>query len=538
MPDALKDQPTSEVQAQEDLIVAFVQEAFPELDLSPGTVLRDIVVRIYGHLDVRLQQELAVAQASNSLLEISKNPDLADATQVDRVLSNFNVSRAAGAKATGKVRLYFTTGDSLVINTNWVITLAGKTFAPSAGFVLLQAANATGAANERILTSSGNLYTCTIDVIAVSSGAAGNIRGGTAISAASYALRNYSFGKADADFAGGSDDDTTADMLAKLKAGVVGKVFGGREHIRAKLKAQFPGVVDCGVVGMLDEEMTRDLVDGVHTGNRVDLYVKTARYPSRVNERLLATLLSYDSVLGGIYEFTLPIDKAAGMYLVESIRSEQAQLGTYEVQSDVRLASSTELHVTPSVSDFTFSSFQTVQIRFLVPPAHMQKYSYSLAPTSTAYFEVQYLRLPDIAEVQNYVDSPAERSLTADMLVKAPVPGLASVSMSISVPGSGITVDLDAVKAAIASRFNAFEMGSRIQASALVNAAYSVLPQGCTIDLPVQMYALIVRPDLTHDVLMSTSELLAPTQPGLAVSRNTVAFFLEASQVDIALRYC
>ena len=538
MVNSLANQPAADVLAKEEQIVAFINETYPEYDLSPGTVLRDIVIRIYAHLETRLQEKLDLATYSSSLLEISKDPSIADSAQVDRVLSNFNVSRSEGGKATGKVRLMLSSNESFVINVNTVFTISGKTFVPVTSFVLLKPENATGAPNERLFSTLGAYYSVLIDVVATSSGASGNIRGGTALTSISPNLKSYVSGKADADFSGGADADTNEVLLTKMKTGVVGKAFSGREHIKAKLKAQFPGVVDCGVVGMLDPEMTRDIVDGLHTGNRVDLYVKTARYPSRILDTVTATLVSYDLTLGGLFEFTVDKENAAGLYLVESIRSEDSQAGSYEIVEDTRLSIDSSLHVTPSATDFTFSAYQTVKIRFRVPPSNMSMYAYALAPSTTAVFQVTYLQAPNIAEVQNYVDSPAERSLTADMLVKGPIPALSSVCLRIRAPGTGVVIDENAVKAAVTNTFNSYEIGSKIPGSALVHAAYGVIPVGCYIDLPIQMYAVLVRPDLSRIVLQSTSDLVAPNEPTRGVSKNTVAFYLEASQVDVTVEYC
>ena len=83
----LASQSASTVYSKEEQIAAFVQAAYPTLDLSPGTALRDLVVRIYAHLETRIQEQIDLALVSSSLSEISKDPSAVDAAQLERVLS-------------------------------------------------------------------------------------------------------------------------------------------------------------------------------------------------------------------------------------------------------------------------------------------------------------------------------------------------------------------------------------------------------------------------------------------------------------------
>ena len=123
----LAQQNPESVFAKEEQIISFVQAAYPTIDLSPGTALRDLVVKMYAHLETRVQEQIDLALISSSLLEISKNPDLVDDEQVERVLSNFNISRAQGSTATGIIRVFLQTSASTVIPPNTVFTVGGQT---------------------------------------------------------------------------------------------------------------------------------------------------------------------------------------------------------------------------------------------------------------------------------------------------------------------------------------------------------------------------------------------------------------------------
>lgn len=581
----LAEQSPDTVFAKEEQIIAFVQAAYPTLDLSAGTALRDLVIKLYAHLETRIQEQIDLALVSSSLLEISKDPNAVDDTQVERVLSNFNVTRGEGSTASGTVRMFFSSSSSVVMSTDVRLTLGGVQFKPASSYILVSSDNYTGSSAQRILEASGSLYTTTIEVVAVDSGSAGNIRSTTVMSGITPTFSTLVSAKADSDFTGGADADDNVALLAKAKTGVVGKVFGGRDHIKAKLKSQFSGVSDVGVVGFLDPEMTRDLSSGIHIGNRVDLYVKSATYPSRIQEKVAAQMISYDvQNQEALFEIVLPPSKAAGLYTVESIRSLVSQSSSFEIVSDVRTMEGNTLHYVSDLTAAAFTAYQKVTLRFNVPYSNVKEaatpvalsiitsgtvlnpnpwYANEYVETSSTvppgsassgpaivflnsssnfvdffYFYVEYLRMPNITEIQGYVDSAAERSLSADMLVKAPVPVMCSLQMRLIKPSGAEDPDMVALKAALVSKFNSFEMGQSIPASALIHTAYQNIPSGYTVDLPIHMYGVIINPTMGKDVLYSSDALRPPKMYVHGVTGNTTAFFLESSLIDISVVEC
>ena len=546
----ITDQNPLAVFAKEEQIISFVQSAFPTLDMTPGTAIRDLVIRIYAHLELRIQEQIDLALISSSLLEISKNPNLIDSTQVDRVLSNYNITRSTGTTATGKIRLFFTTSDSVVLDENVEFTVNELSFTPTESLVLLNAANYTAAANQRLITPSGTAYTVLIDVTAVAAGAAGNVRSGSLVSSISASFNGFISAKVDSDFTGGSEVEDNVALLAKLKAGVVGKIFDGREHIAAKLKNKFPGVVDVGCVGFLDEGMTRDLVDGIHTGGRVDVYVKSSSYPTRIQEQITPKFVSWDPAKGaGIFEFTFDSTKASGLYTVESIKTNLYQLGSLAIVLDSRTFEDSGYHLVQDPSKSCFSALQRITIKFSVPYANLVEAwndpltlipaVNSITVVQTKYtFYVEYLRMPDLSEIQAYVDSAPERSLSAELLVLAPVPALCSVQLKLLKSTGAAVIDEAKLKAAIVNKFNSYSFGEAVSGSALVHVAYNNLPAGYTIDLPIHMYGVIINPDLTKDVIFSSDSLHPPVASLKGVTGNNLAFFLEANLVDISVRDC
>ena len=146
--------------------------------------------------------------------------------------------------------------------------------------------------------------------------------------------------------------------------------------------------------------------------------------------------------------------------------------------------------------------------------------------------------MPNLTEIQGYVDSAAERSLSADMLVKAPVPIMCSLQLRLLKPSGAEAPNLPNLKAALVSKFNSFEMGTSIPASALIHVAYQNIPTGYTVDLPIHMYGVIINPDLSKDVIYSSDALRPPNNPAKGATPNTCAFFLESNLTDISIVEC
>ena len=204
--------------SKEEQIITFIQATYPNIDLSPGTALRDLVVKLYAHLETRIQEQIDLALISSSLLEISKNPGIADATQVERVLSNFNVTRGAGSTAGGTLRLFFSSGASVVISPDTNFTIGGLLFAPTSSYVLVLESSFSGGATQRILEPQGALYSVTIQVTCKTAGAGGNVRASTVITKTSPSIATLVSGKADSDFTGGADVDDNAESLVRSLA--------------------------------------------------------------------------------------------------------------------------------------------------------------------------------------------------------------------------------------------------------------------------------------------------------------------------------
>ncbi len=126
-----------EIENSEQRLSTFISEQQPQLDLSKGTVLQQTIIQTNAVIDVVHREETDKLRRSNSLLAISEDPTLADDDTVDRVLSNYLISRDEATTASGTAFIVVTTEVPVTIPDTAVFTSGERTFAPTQTFSAL-----------------------------------------------------------------------------------------------------------------------------------------------------------------------------------------------------------------------------------------------------------------------------------------------------------------------------------------------------------------------------------------------------------------
>jgi len=529
------DTPISELDADnilesEQFLVDWLQSEYSHLNLDPGTVLRDVVVKLYATLEERTRERMLTHLRSNSLLEIRNNPDLADDAQVDRLLSNYNITRKPGGLASGKVRVFLSSSNTVVLSNSTIVSIGGVSFRPISNFVA-SLNPGDSPTSKQIVPATNNLFTFVIDVVAVDPGTEGNVRANTS-AAITPKVPNIVSARADEDFVGGGDRETNAQLISRLDEGISSKILENRTQIAAKIKKEFPQVVSVSSVGMADSPMVRDVSPGgSNQGGKVDIYVRTARFP-------LLRSIDVDAVLTDVATKKARIQVGpsvmSGAYTIEGILPRgSTNIGSMKILNESRGVSLPTSGFVPSVKNLVesgYSSFQTLTLDFVYEGNVV-----NLSTGDTVPVTLHYLQAPDISEIQNYVSSPMERNLGADHLVKAPVPGLCLVEVRlIDHVSEASSLDLVKIKKDVTEAVNRIPIGQRVPASLVASAIHSSLPDGISIDLPIHLWAVIRYPDNGEvKVLSSSDSLEAPYDPERGVHPLTTAFYLDTSSVDI-----
>ena len=127
---------SEKVDAMFALFTQYMQEKHPEVELTRG-VFHDLVLYFSSVLNAAVQENIDRVMQSKSLLQINSNPALADPALVDHVLSNFNVTRDAGARAVGEATIVLNLPVTTSISQNIVFSADGIEFKPVQTFIAI-----------------------------------------------------------------------------------------------------------------------------------------------------------------------------------------------------------------------------------------------------------------------------------------------------------------------------------------------------------------------------------------------------------------
>ena len=520
---SFSDLDAADISEYADFLATLLQEASPSLNTKRGSMIWELVIEPAAIAHVYEQTSLDVVRDQWNLSTVAASPTTANDDVVDLLLSNFNITRSSGTKAVGQIEVVLTSAHALVITAGTVFTVNSMNFTNLLDQVVIVAEADRTSDSDRVLTTRGDgTYSFKVDVSASVAGVTGNVTFGTSFTVSPQPTF-FSQAKSAADFSGGTDPDTNADVIARATQGMTGKILSSPTSAEAQLKTLVPSTVAASVVGAQATEMTRDQRSllGVSNGGRVDVYLRT-QSPTQVS--LAEKTGTVVSAAAHTYSVSLTRDDLAGVYeLVSIIPKGDAQERSLTILTQTwgydisNLTSPPDLE---SAVEAAFTRFQTLVVTFT-------------DPTDTGTYEVRLRGMPSISAAQTYCSSDEYRDPLADWVVRAPVPALTSVEITVRAP-SGVDIDEDEVADAVVKSINNHSFVSELSASRIVDAVSEILPTGAYVKMPLGMISRIIYPDRTSGYLRSGNTLVVPSEPLDGVSKNTVVFFASTDDVSVA----
>lgn len=236
-------------------IVEYIRQRLREydstLDVRPGSALSDLLINPAAAIlyDLKNQQD-----------EIFKNQTLADPetmaiASLESFAKSFLVDRDLGTKATGYVKLYFTTLKDIVIPK-------GTTFQSKSGLKYLTTQGYTFSSNDLAVNDDQYPYYSTGDIYieAENAGLLYEADPGTITKIVSTLNINPAYVSNPAAITGSADDDTNDSLYTKILNAAINKTLYSNIGISLSLKEQFSTIQDVKVIGMNNPKMQRDIV--------------------------------------------------------------------------------------------------------------------------------------------------------------------------------------------------------------------------------------------------------------------------------------
>ena len=516
------------VAEEEERLAGFWSAGAADINVNPGTPLRDLVVTPSAEAGVLNLARVDLCRRASSLYELALDPDIADADSVDRILTNHpTLKRRVDAPASGYIAIYMPDDVITTVPARSRFTHGDLAFVTTVNYVCTPGILANES-NRALTPLSDGTWVFTVPAVAEQTGAAYNIKAGTELTWEGTRTRAIRVA-ADTDFVGGIDPESNAELLRRLDSGLAAPGDAGRMNIHALLLRQFPFIVDISLIGGGDREMLRDGRNllGLKVGGKTDAYVRTARGVSV--RKVEATAVVIDPA-AGLLRLDIGRDVYPGFYdLVSVRRRDQTELDpaltvvdtVYDVDVDGLSYDAPEMR---EESDYRFTRFQTLAVTF-------EDRNYN--PDDLTY-HVLLLGLPGIADIQDYVSRRDVRAPGHDMLIKAAVPTLTAVNLTVEYVETGMAVDVDVCRQAVIDAIDRvrFEHG-KLSTSGIVQAAQNTLPDTAQVRPPVDLLGITIYPGGRTRTKRTTLELTPDLVSGDPASSRNISYFV--SGVEIAL---
>ena len=499
-------------------------EAFPSFDWSAGSAFYEQIIKPWAVNLTDRDVAIQLTKDNMSLVQVLNSPD-PDSDHVDQLLSNFLITRRQGSVASGYVSVYFAGANSVTVSSQTTITCAGVSFAPKktyigvVGTILEQSTDEVQYVQAVSLGNSEYVFAIEVDSIDNT-----DVILGPGQSCTNDLSSNFISSMVTAStFSGGSIPETTSEFIERAQLGITTSSNTGKDNIRSLVEKSAYNVLDSQVFGFGDAVQLRDSHNnaGISSGGRADVYVSTDALIQKV-----ITPLSASRVSGTLWRAEIPADIYPGAYGVSSIRTTSYIIDT-PIQHEISLYTNSSRPYVDTPTEARYSKYQTMSVLFY------DANTLGTAEDSKTYsFEILYM--PNIADLQDYIEGDDIEAALSDVLVKAFVPIEVSTGITIDYAPGVLPPDVAELQVSVASAINGRRAGaSMLSASDIVYAVKSLFPEG-TVRMPITMQGTTYLPDGTVRYSSDNDNISVPSNV-VGVTPGNTKFFSSPDIVSISL---
>lgn len=524
----------TEVQQNITKLKAMVQELNPNLDWRVGP-LGSAVLQPLATVYTAIMTNLELWRQSSTLYGISQNPALADQETVDAVMSNYLLSRSSGAKSSGYVLFVMSAATELVVKSGTTLSANGKSYVVPASYSARADVNNVLLSTDRpIVQLDSTTYGFFVDLIAADVGTDYKLTSGQTLTSSVTYPTVLQIVVVD-DFTDGEDVTTTQKLLDQVNLGLSAKTLSGTSQMMSLLNSIYPGVSSQTIIGMADEELSRDKrsLFPVTPGGMVDWYVRSGLLPDTKVIEKTAVIVEKPSSLEATLQFTLTATEAPAAYEVSRI----IKAGELNVQGSKQITGSTvqfdfadfdSYPVLSSPEEIAFTAFQSLTVQFEDEATYLSE----LEVGDTVTYSV-YVKIPrDIRSMQQYVSSANNSTSAGDVLIKAAIPVFLKVSFNLLPPAGSVLPDLDNIRLAVASRINQLGLGDTITGSMILTEVHQFLDDAAGVDR-LSMFCKTISPSRNEIRKVYTDLIEVAEDP--YVTARTSCVYLDPQDVVITV---
>jgi uncharacterized phage protein gp47/JayE len=414
-------------------VVAGITSAIGPVDARVGSVLRDAILAPLSNEISKLYSENESVSLNQGVASI----DLDNNTAVERLASNYGISRSLGIRASGDVRFYvqnLTGTDSITVPVFTTVS----TPAPES---ITYKTSATKVITTANYDSNLKAFFVDIPVICDYYGTKGNVLAGTIIV--------ETLGNVDGvinlnDFTNGVDEQTNEEIVSIVQStarGNVGTEFGYDSIIRNNFN-----VSDVVVI----TPSSPDTIGGQNLGI-TDIIVQTGT-TAIAEESLIFVSESVTTEYTPLSKPFISVYQITGIKTVDGSETvvplEYGATGDYEFIRD-----------TSSVYAYSYQDLS--KIYFHIRP--------SLELDRNSYLTIKYYYAMDVNSVQAFLSTPEQNAIGSNVLVKSAIPVEVGVSAGINIVyGYDLNAVVPSVIAALQEYLNLKTIGDSVQSSDLI----------------------------------------------------------------------
>lgn len=520
------------IQATTDRLATFIKENYTDVETGPGSVISELLIKLAAVLQNEQYNTIQTIDQGNTLYKVANSSNTKTySSAMDLVASNYNTTRNTGTKVTGKIKVTVTEADTYSFNEGFIFIQP----ALSLNYVLTKdvriSLKPSAILEELQMYSDNGMYYFLLDVEAENEGPDYQVSSGTAfVLTPKEFISNLVKLEAYGNFSSGKAVETDKELLAKIKYNLGNSRLESPAGIFKKFSSTFSGFQSLSVCGANDAEMTRAKknVLGISTFGKADVYVRSSVGPE------IKHLTDKQAVQTGADTWTMSIAnyEIPGFYSITAIIPQSTTLnlgGTLVFTPPVytkAMYPGERYNEIYTNADARFTKYQeaTVSFKYSPPPDSVG---------SKQLFTVHATYQPNIMEMQNMLLLDEERLACADYLVKAVVPCMVSLNITLIKKRTTDTyesLNLQQLKKDIFTYVNTIPFGEELHASRLVDLCHNYDIK--RVDLPIEMVGNVLCPDGTTLYITDTDMLTIPYSLEKGVTPKTTQYFIDYYRVE------